>query len=396
MSIRRGGKPKRIPRFVWITVTLSFLGVVGLLIWLPGAVDAQYNAVVASGVELPGELATRLHGELQIADLHADPLLWGRDLLARNSRGQVDVPRLIEGNVALQVFSTVSRAPQGPNYQEGTDRVGPLALVQLWPPRTWRSLQERTLYQADKLHRAEEASGGRLVIVRTSADLERYLERRGTDRNVTAGLLAIEGLHALEGELENVDRFFEAGFRMMGLVHFFDNDLAGSSWGGERHGLTDFGGRVVRRMEALGIIVDLAHGSAKTIDDVLDIATRPVVVSHTGVQATCAGSRNLDDRQIRRIADNGGVIGIGYFDAAVCGIEPSQIVRAVRHVADLVGVEHVGLGSDFDGAVRTAFDVSDLAQLTQALVSEGFSEEEIRGIMGGNGLRVIRAALPTS
>ncbi len=392
----RGGKSKRIRRIAWITVTLSFLGVVGMLIWLPGALDAQYNSVVASGVGLPGELATRLHGELQIADLHADPLLWDRDLLARNSRGQVDVPRLIEGNVALQVFSTVSRAPQGPNYQEGTDRVGPLAVVQLWPPATWRSLQERTFHQADKLHRAARASGGRLVIVGTAGDLDSYLERRRTDRNVTAGLLSIEGLHALEGKLENVDRFFDAGFRMMGLVHFFDNGLAGSSWGGERHGLTVFGRQVVRRMEELGIVVDLAHGSAKTIDDVLDIATRPVVVSHTGVQATCAGSRNLDDRQIRRIADNGGVIGIGYFEVAVCGIEPSQIVRALRHVADLVGVEHVGIGSDFDGAVRTAFDASGLAQLTQALVSEGFTEEEISGIMGGNALRVIRAVLPAS
>ncbi len=392
----RGGKSKRIRRVVWITVTLLFLGVVGLPIWLPGALDAQYNPVVALGVGLPGELATRLHGELQIADLHADPLLWDRDLLARNSRGQVDVPRLIEGNVALQVFSTVSRAPQGPNYQEGRDRVGPLALVQLWPPGTWRSLQKRTLHQADKLHRAAGASGGRLVIVRTAADVDRYLERRRADRNVTAGLLAIEGLHALEGNLENVDRFFDAGFRMMGLVHFFDNALAGSSWGGERHGLTEFGSQVVRRMEELGIVVDLAHGSAKTIDDVLDIATRPVVVSHTGVQATCAGSRNIDDRQILRIADNGGVIGIGFFNAAVCGIEPSQIVRAVRHVADLVGVEHVGIGSDFDGAVRTAFDASGLAQLTQALLSEGFTEEEIRGIMGGNALKVIRGGLPAS
>lgn len=372
------------------------LGVAGLLIWLPSALDARYNSVVGPATRPSSELARRLHDDLQVVDLHADPLLWDRDLLARNSRGHVDVPRLIDGNVALQVFSTVSRAPWGPNYQEGRDRVGPLAVVQLWPASTWWSLQERTLHQANKLQRAAEGSGGRLVIVRTAADLDRYLERRRGDRNVTAGLLSIEGLHALEGRLENVDRFFEAGFRMMGLVHFFDNDLAGSSWGGQRHGLTDFGRQVVARMEQLGIVVDLAHCSARAIDDVLDVVTRPVVVSHTGVQGTCGGVRNLGDAHIRRIADNGGVIGIGYFEGAVCGIEPSRIARAVRYVANRVGVEHVGIGSDFDGAVRTAFDASGLGQVTQALVSEGFTDEEIRGIMGGNALRILRRTLPSS
>ena len=147
-------------------------------------------------------------------------------------------------------------------------------------------------------------------------------------------------------------------------------------------------------MEALGIAVDLAHASEAVMDDVLEMATRPVVVSHTGVQATCDTPRNLSDRLLRRVAENGGVIGVGFWDTVVCDTEPAAIAGAIRHVVDLVGVDHVGLGSDFDGTVRVPFDATGLVQLTEALLEGGFSEEEIRQIMGGNVLRLLRATLP--
>ena len=174
------------------------------------------------------------------------------------------------------------------------------------------------------------------------------------------GILATEGLHPLEGRLENVDRLYDAGFRIAGLTHFFDNELGGSAHGIHKGGLTPFGKEVVRRLEQKRILVDLAHASPRVIDDVLAQATRPVLVSHTGVQGTCPGPRNLSADHVRRIAATGGVIGIGYFRGAVCGSDAGAIVRAIRYTVNLVGVQHVALGSDFDGATGVPFDTTGL------------------------------------
>jgi microsomal dipeptidase-like Zn-dependent dipeptidase len=142
------------------------------------------------------------------------------------------------------------------------------------------------------------------------------------------------------------------------------------------------------------MLVDLAHASARTIDDVLAMATRPVVVSHTGVRATCDNARNLSDDQLRRIAATGGVIGIGYWDTAVCGQDAAAITRAIAHAASVVGPEHVALGSDFDGAVSVPFDTTGLAVLVDALLAAGLREEAIAQIMGGNVVRLLGQSLP--
>jgi microsomal dipeptidase-like Zn-dependent dipeptidase len=269
-----------------------------------------------------------------------------------------------------------------------------LAMAQRWPPRTWGSLKERALYQAEKLHEFAARSQGKLVLIKTATDLQSYLARRKTDRDLTAGFLGIEGAQVLEGDLANIDVLFDAGFRMMAPTHFFDNDIAGSAHGVDKGGLTEKGREMIRRMEAKRMLVDVAHASPQTIDDVLAIATKPVLVSHTGVKGTCDGPRNLSDDHVKRIAATGGVIGIAYFDAAVCTTDVRAIVKAIRYTADLAGVEHVGLGSDFDGAVSTPFDTADLVQLTEALMAAGFSETEIGLIMGGNVIRVLRENLP--
>jgi microsomal dipeptidase-like Zn-dependent dipeptidase len=147
-------------------------------------------------------------------------------------------------------------------------------------------------------------------------------------------------------------------------------------------------------MEEKMMIVDLAHASSRAIDDVLAIATRPLVVSHTGVKGTCNNTRNLSDEQVKRIAQTGGVIGIGFWETAVCGVDARAIAHAIRYAVNLAGVEHIGLGSDFDGAVRTPFDAANIIQLTDALLAEGFSENEIAMIMGGNVLRLLQERLP--
>ena len=180
---------------------------------------------------------------------------------------------------------------------------------------------------------------------------------------------------------------------MAGLTHFFDNELAGSMHGIKKGGLTPFGRGIIGRMEAKGMIVDIAHCSATCVTEVLAMATRPVVSSHGGVQATCKVNRNLSDEQIRGVAKTGGIIGIGYWDAAVCDTSPKAIAAAMKHVRDLVGIQHVALGSDYDGATTVRFDTSQLVQVTQALIDAGFTPAEIRAAMGGNAIRVLRDGL---
>jgi microsomal dipeptidase-like Zn-dependent dipeptidase len=365
--------------------------------FLPGLMDKRMNRVED---RIPTAISPRveaLHERLFVADLHADPLLWKRDLTQWLDHGQVDVPRLQAGNVALQVFGSPTKTPRGQNYDANagdTDNITALAIAQLQPIATWTSLYQRALFHAEKLERLEKAAEGHLRIIRTVADLEALARAREAKSKPVGALLGLEGAHALEGRIENLDGLFEAGFRMVGLAHFFDNEAAGSMHGMEKYGLTDFGRELVARAEALGIVVDIAHSSPAAIDDVLAIASRPVVVSHTGVKATCDVNRNLSDEQIIRIAANGGLIGIGYWDAAVCDTTPRGIVAAMSHVRDLVGVEHVALGSDFDGAVVTRFDTSELALLTQELLVQGFTKAEIRAVMGGNALSLFRKGLP--
>jgi microsomal dipeptidase-like Zn-dependent dipeptidase len=379
-------------------LVLVFLILPGLFFFaLPTIVDWLVNKVLTSSYPAPSEKAVALHQKLLVADLHCDALLWNRDLLERNSRGAVDVPRLLEGNFTLQAFTVVSKVPFGLNLERNSarsDMITILAMAQRWPVATWGSLKKRALFQAQKLHDFAERSNGKLVLIKNKADLQNYLSRRQNDRSLTAGFLGSEGAQVLEGQLENLDELFDAGFRMMAPTHFFDTEIGGSAHGLEKGGLTELGRAWVKKMEGKKMIIDLAHASTKVIDDVLVLATRPLVVSHIGVKGTCDNTRNLSDDHLRRIAQTGGVIGIGFWDAAVCGTDTKAIARAMRYAANLAGVEHVSLGSDFDGAVRTPFDAAHIIQLTDALLAEGFSESEIAMIMGGNTLRVLQEVLP--
>lgn len=379
-------------KFVYGLLALLVIALGAFLILGPGIVEGGRNKVVATPLPAVGDRARALHARLAIADMHADTLLWQRSLLDPARRAQVDLPRLEAGHVALQVFSSVTKTPKGQNYEANgadSDNITLLAIGQLQPPRTWNSLLERSLWHAEKLGRAEAASQGRLRIVRSGVDVRRLLADRAAGRRVTGALLSIEGLQNLEGRLDNLDRLHAAGFRMAGLAHFFDNEVAGSMHGLNKGGLTPLGRQVVRAMEAKGMIVDIAHSSHAAVADVLAMARRPVVSSHGGVQATCQVNRNLSDEEIRGIARTGGLVGIGYWDAAVCDLRPAAIAAAIAHVRDLVGIDHVALGSDFDGAVTTGFDTAGLVNVTQALVDRGFTDAEIAKVMGGNLLRLL-------
>ena len=362
---------------------------------VPAAIERGQNRIVPAPLGIT-DAARALHGRLDVADMHADSLLWKRDILERSDRGHVDLPRLIEGHYALQVFSSVTKSPAGQNFDANagdTDTITGLVKAQQQPMRTWDSLLQRSLYHAEKLHDFAAASDGKLRLITAPEDIDRLLADRKKGEVVVGGLLSIEGLHDLEGKIENLDVLHDAGFRMAGLTHFFDNDIAGSMHGIEKGGLTPLGRQAVARMEALGMIVDLAHSSHATIADVLAMAKRPVVFSHGGVLGTCNINRNLSDDEIKGIAKTGGVIGIGYFKGAICSLDPHDVARAVAHVRDVVGIDYVGLGSDFDGGTTVSFDASQVIAVTQALLNAGFSEDDIRKAMGGNVLRVLRAGI---
>ena len=378
-------------------IAIVVAGLVAFFTVVPWYVDRSHNALHAGEPHQSSISAQSLHTRLRISDLHADSLLWDRDLLKENTWGHVDIPRLIKGNIALQAFSVVTKTPRGANIERNsatTDNIRLLSIAQRWPPRTWTSLKERAVYQAQKLHDFAARSNGTLVIVKSRADLQAYLARRRTGARVTAGWLSIEGAHALEGELANIEELYNAGFRMIAPSHLADSEIGASASGESKGGLSQLGADWVRAMDSKKMIIDLAHASAKTIDDVLNLTTRPVIVSHTGVKGTCNNNRNLTDEQLKRIARGGGLIGIGFWEYATCGKDVQSIVRAIRYTGELVGVDHVALGSDWDGYVATPIDAAQISALTGALQQAGVSDGDVAKIMGENVIAFLGRNLP--
>lgn len=376
----------------YLALTLLLLAISGCA----SMADRMINRVRIDPPYSASPAAEALHRSLVVVDLHADTLLWERDLLVGSSHGHVDLPRLKEGQVGLQVFGVVTQFPLFIGLEgnsEKPDVIKFLAKSQDWPKETRSSWMARALYQAGKLDKAVKASNGELELITSRDELEGLISKRNEGKNVVGAMLAIEGAHALEGKLENLDRLFEAGFRMLGLAHFIDNKVSGSAHGKKMGGLTPLGRKVVSRAQEKGMIIDLAHASPQAIDEVLSMTQRPVIVSHGGVRGTCDTVRNLPDHHLRGIAERGGLIGIGLFKYAVCGKKLEDTVKAMRYLADLVGVEHVALGSDFDGSTSVV-DASGLVLLTEAMVQAEFSEEEIRAILGGNMLRLLEKTLP--
>ncbi len=382
--------------FIAVTTLVVIAAIVGFILG-PGYLEKGLNQVADHQPYDISEEARTLHSSLLVADLHSDTLLWNRDVLERGNRGHVDIPRLVEGGVAVQVFSTVTKAPKALNYEKNTadsDQITGAAILQRWPIRTWDSLYERAKYQALRLGRAARQSDGGLILLLNKPDLETVLQAHANGSDVVGGLLATEGSHALDGSLDNIQNLYSAGFRMMSLHHFFDNKLGGSLHGISKAGLTKFGRQAVQEMNRLEIIIDVAHSSEAVVDDVLALSSSPLVVSHTGVRGACDSPRNISDDHMQRIAARGGLIGIGYWESAVCDATPDGVAKSIAYAIDLVGEEHVALGSDYDGAITVFFDTSELAALTQSLLKQGFNARQIRAVMGGNEIRFFQQQLP--
>lgn len=325
--------------------------------------------------------AARIHSESIIIDAHCDtilevaaalatPGLEKRDFFEKTERGDIDLPRLKEGGVTCQVMAL---------YIEG----------QYKPARSARRLLELLDGFYSLLDESED-----FHLATTAADIERA-KREGH----VCGLLSIEGGEAVEGLLSLLRDYYRLGIRAMGLTWNERNDIADGQ--GEKSagsGLTDFGISVVKEMERLGMLVDVSHLSDSSFWGVDRVAERPYIASHSNARAVASASRNLTDKQIEALAKKGGVIGLvfapDFVDDDPSKVSLSRLIDHIDHIKGIGGIDCVGLGSDFDGFhVRPGYgevirDVSEFPLFTAGLVERGYTEEEIRKILGGNWMRV--------
>ena len=374
------------------------LGAIVATIFGPAAVEKQMNAVSEHEPFQVSDRAKKLHGSLIVGDWHADSALWNRDLAKQYDYGHADIPRMQQGNMALQMFTTVTKSPSGQNYERNEtsarDNITSLAVLQGWPIKSWTSLAERAIFQAGKIRDLAKRDPENFMLIESQADLGQWLGKRASNPLLIGGLIGTEGSHALDGDLSNVQRLYNKGFRMMSLHHFFDNKLGGSLHGTTGKGLTNFGRQAISEMLRLDIIIDVSHSAEQVVKDVLEISSQPLVVSHTGFNGHCSSARNISDSLMEAIARKGGLIAVGFWEGAVCDNTPKSVAQAIEYGIGLVGADHVALGSDFDGAIKPGFDSSELIAITHELLELGVSEEHIKLVMGENMLVFLQGNLP--
>jgi membrane dipeptidase len=360
------------------------------------------------------ERTRRIHASLIGVDSHIDTLQrvlnGNEDISRRTGRGHVDLPRLKEAGMVAPYF-----ALWVPTFYKGSEAV------------------RRTLQLRDAMQSVLDAHPDQIELATTAADVER-IARAGK----IAAVLTLEGGHQIADDLAVLRVYHRLGIRSMTLTHFRNNNWADASTDRPLHnGLTDFGRQVVREMNRLGMIVDISHVSDKAFYDTLAVTSKPVIASHSSCRALSDVPRNMTDDMIRALARNGGVIGINFGagfvsekDAAALrqrigeavATEPDLVGHAldefarndylkeygemkpaaatlddavahIVHAVKIGGIDHVGIGSDWDGINMVPAgleDVSKMPALTAALLQRGFSEEDVRKILGGNHLRVLR------
>src|SRR5690625_800750 len=357
------------------------------------------------------------HDSLFIADLHTDTLNWARDPLSHSLFGHVDVPRLLEGNVALQGFSIVTRSPVMLPWRSCITPHAPdrAALLALLHGRPVFDVRDRAYARVERFKEAAARSRGsegpELRLIETADDLARLVEDRQAGKEVVGGVLAVEGVHHIDprAEAEEVKReiqdLYEAGIRIFAPVHRFDNNLVGSSEGCERYGLTQQGRIALREAQNLNMVIDLAHMSPAGIRDALELLEGPFTVSHTGIKAECEppcrDARNLSDEEIEAILRADGLIGVGFWPQAV-GPSVWRIVDIMVYIGEIAESlnldrsRYTAFGSDYDGSVAPLVEVGHLDVLTSIMrdLAPLMTPDDIRNIAGRNACRLFAEVLP--
>ncbi|MCL4425648.1 MAG: dipeptidase [Firmicutes bacterium] len=317
------------------------------------------------------------HQRAIVVDAHCDtllPLVRGQKTLTQRSEaGHIDLPRLQEGGVKVQFFAAYVEADYKP------DR----ALK--------RAIQLFDVF-FEQIREAPQA----ITPATNMAEI-----KTAVAAGQVAAILAVEGGEAIQGDLGVLRMLYRLGVRSLGLTWNQRNDIAdGVGEARTRGGLTEFGVKVVQEMNRLGLLVDVAHLSEAGFWDVCDVSEKPFVASHANSYALCPHRRNLKDEQIQALAEKGGVMGItfaaGFVDEEEKKATLARVLDHVEHVVSLVGPDHVGLGSDFDGTRKVAAgleDVTRLPAITEGLWKRGFGEEDVRKILGGNFLRVLEEVM---
>jgi membrane dipeptidase len=370
---------------------------------LAGAANAQDEAARAH----------RIHADLVGVDSHIDTLQRvvdeGVDLSRRQPKGHVDLPRLKEAGMVVPFFALWVQM-----YYHGGEAV------------------RRTLQLRDAMQSLLDAHPDEIELATTAADV-----RRIAAAGKVAAVLTLEGGHQIADDLAVLRMYHRLGVRSMTLTHFRNNDWVDSSTDNPRHGgLAEFGREVVREMNRLGMIVDVSHVSDQAFYDTLKVTTKPVIASHSSCRALSPVPRNMTDDMIRALARNGGVVsinfGAGFLNAqdaeamrkkigTLAATEPALTGRAldefaaadyvrefghmdpaaatledavahIDHAVKVAGIDHVGIGSDWDGINTVPAgleDVSKMPALTEALLRRGYDEQDVRKILGGNLLRVL-------
>jgi membrane dipeptidase len=392
---------------MWLSVAARMAVLAALLVFPPPAAAEDDLA-----------RARRLQAEVVGIDSHIDTaqrvLTQHENIAERTPTGHVDFPRLRAAGVRAPFFALFV-----PTYYNGAEAV------------------RRTLQLRDAMQSVFDAHPDQIELATTAADVER-IARTGK----LSAVLTIESGHAIADDLAVLRMYHRLGVRSMTLTHFRNTNWADSSTDQPVHdGLTAFGAEVVREMNRLGMIVDISHVSDKTFYDTLKVTTRPVIASHSSCRALCDVPRNMTDEMIRALARNGGVIGINFGGnfvsakeaeagrasfAARAALDPGlggkeldlfaakdyseqyvvmrenqatleDVVSHIAHVVELVGADHVGIGSDFDGINKVPAgleDVSKMPALVAALLKRGYPEDDVKKILGGNFLRVMRQVSP--
>lgn len=311
--------------------------------------------------------ALDVHRDATVVDLHCDTILevasGKRDVTVRSDAGHIDIPRLCEGGVDAQVFALFVH----PNFAGGGFA--------------------RVTGLLDAFDRLDEQDD-RLVRVTSVGEIER-VARTGR----IAGVLAVENGSAIDGKVANLDRLYARGVRMMSLTWNNSNDLADGAIEEVHGGLTPLGRAVTARMADLGMVVDVSHLSERSFWDVLNTARAPVVATHSNAAGLTPHRRNLTDDQLREITKLGGVVGVNFYPSFTGGPRLQHILDHIEYLARVMGIDHVALGSDFDGyshVVEDLEDVSKLPNLTAGLIERGYSPADVRKILGNNALRVFK------
>src|SRR5215813_8615967 len=363
-------------------------------------------------LEEPLARARKLMAEAVGIDSHIDTIqrvVMGEDLGERHEAGHVDIPRLREGEMHAPFFA-------------------------LWVPVFFRGAEavRRTLDLLDAMQSVLDKYRDQIELATTAADIERIVKARKI-----SAFLTIEGGHTIDDDLRVLRMYYRLGIRSMTLTHARNTNWADSSSDTPAHnGLTDFGKEVVREMNRLRMIVDLSHVSDDTFFDALAVTTKPVIVSHSSMRAISNIPRNVSDEMVRALAQNGGVIGITFgmgfinpkdadklrsatdteaeapalsgkaLDAYAAqnaqklfgkrlsvAATVEDVADHIDHAVKIAGIDHVGIGSDFDGIAATANgleDVSKMPALVAVLLKRGYTETNLKKILAGNFLRVIR------